>query len=127
MRRIVLALAASAIVNFVIVFGAELALGHLVHHDGPDRSAAAFMSAIPLWALICLVVAWAAAAFAACFAAVAIAPGHRWVAWAAAALPLFGAISNFIMLPHPLWMMIVGTATPFAAALTASRTRLRAA
>ena len=124
--RIVVALVAAVVLNFVIVFVAEMVLGHLVHHHGTDRSPAAFMAAIPFWALVFLLVAWAAAALAACFAAVAIVPGHRWVAWAAAAMPLFGALSNFVMLPHPWWMMVVGTASPFAAALTASRRRMRA-
>jgi len=61
----------------------------------------------------------------ACGVAVLVAPGVRWIAWAAASWPLLDIICNFIDLPHPVWMDIIGARSPHAAALRAQRFAFR--
>ena len=79
------------------------------------------MASIPTVVLWMLLAAWASAAFLACLTAALLAPHVRWIAWAAAMLPLLGAMSNFVTLPHPLWMEAVGITSPIVSAALVQR------
>ena len=53
--------------------------------------------------------------------------GRRWASWPVAGAVLIGAILQFAMAGHPLWMIAAGVAGPIAAALIARAAAQRVA
>lgn len=118
MLRSIIAVVVGILVAVVAVFSVEMA-GHSLFPT-PDLGAAdcsnpetyrdrqaavACTAATPLYAKIAVVVGWFLGALAGGAAALAI--GRKWapLAWVVAATILLLSVSNFVMFPHPVWMM----------------------
>jgi hypothetical protein len=69
------------------------------------ETARAAIAAVPLVALILLVLGWALAGGIGAFVAVRLAPEHRMmVGLVVASLLLLATVANLAMVPHPVWM-----------------------
>ncbi len=77
---------------------------------GYDMSGGSALS-LPVENLIWPVIGWFLGALAGAWSAVRIS-GERWTGWVIAALVVAATIFNFVLITHPLWMMIAGAAAP---------------
>jgi len=69
------------------------------------------VAAMPIGALVLVVVAWGTGAAVAGFVASVLAGSWRLAVGAlAGGVTLLGAAANLAMVPHPLWVMVVGPA-----------------
>lgn len=111
--RYLLALVAGVLVAGFVVAGIE-ALGHTMYPppkglDTTDmEQLRAAVEAMPVGALLFVMLAWIAGAYVGGVVAARLAPGHRGLmAGVIGALILAGAVANLVMIPHPLWFAIV--------------------
>jgi hypothetical protein len=108
--RWVLAVLAAAAVAIVIVSLSDLLVGRIYPLPaGTDvrdaHSMAAAIAAMPVTALLLLLVGWVLAAFAGAFVAVRLVAGRPfWIGLIVTALFLLATIANLAALPHPVWM-----------------------
>lgn len=114
MWRRILGLLAGIVVTAVLV-GVVESLGHLVYPppEGLDltnpESLKAYMSAVPIGAMLSVLVAWAVGTMAGAGLAGVIARDKECLLGTIlGALFLIGAIVNMAMIPHPLWFWIAG-------------------
>jgi hypothetical protein len=79
---------------------------------------AAYMANLSVGELLSLLIIWSLAMFIGVFTACKIAPHPaRWPAWIVALLFAAATIANFVLLPHPLWLMLASAiALPAAGA-----------
>lgn len=77
-------------------------------------------SALPVANLAFPVIGWFAATLAGGWLAIQIS-SREWTSWIVAASVLVGAIADFLLGRHPLWMMILGVIAPVAAAWLAPK------
>ncbi len=76
-------------------------------HD-PESFAAA-MKTLPIGALVSVTVAWGLATFAGAWVAARVAPGGPLAfGLGIGVLGLSAAVATMMMIPHPLWMWVVG-------------------
>ncbi|WBH15194.1 hypothetical protein [Sphingomonas radiodurans] len=82
--------------------------------------ASRFVDLMSMPAKISVVAAWFLGAAVGAFAALNIA---RWsvAGWFVAATVVTGAISSFMMIPHPMWMQVAGILLPIAGVLMVAR------
>lgn len=126
--RLALAILAAAFANVLIVFGFETVIhGLFPPPPGTDLSNPAAMATLvetmALPAKLLVLVSWALGALAAALVALVVSRGVRWTAWAAMVLPLSGVAYSLAVIPHPLWMAVIGMAAPPLAALLALQLR----
>ncbi|GAB2652789.1 hypothetical protein [Arenimonas aestuarii] len=112
--RYVLAFLAGAIVAGFVVAGLE-ALGHAVYpppvgiDPGDIEQIKAAVAAMPVGALLFVLFAWVAGAYAGGLVAARLAPGRRGLlAAVVGALVLAAVVANLAMIPHPLWFAALG-------------------
>lgn len=112
--RYLLALLAGAIVAGFVVAGFE-ALGHSVYpppqglDPGDIEQIKAAVAAMPVGALLFVLFAWVAGAYAGGLVAARLAPGRRGILAAfVGALVLAAVVANLAMIPHPLWFAALG-------------------
>jgi hypothetical protein len=111
--RTTLALLAGVVVTFFTIAAVEQ-LGHLLYRapeglDWQDSSAAsAYLKQLPVGALLLVLSGWLLGIFTGMAAATVLAGRCRGrFALSIGGLVLLGAASNFYMLPHPLWLMVL--------------------
>ncbi|KFL35692.1 hypothetical protein [Arenimonas donghaensis] len=112
--RYLIALFAGALVAGFVVAGIE-SLGHAVYpppaglDPGDMEQLKALVATLPVGALLFVVFAWAAGAYAGGLVAARIAPAHRaLLAGVIGALVLAAVVANLLMIPHPPWVAVVG-------------------
>lgn len=78
--------------------------------DPSDAEAfARFVEQLPIGALVAVVVAWICGAFVGSILAAALASRVRLaVGLLAGAMTLLGTVANLAMIPHPIWMIVLG-------------------
>ncbi len=92
---------------------------HRLHLENMNDPAALneFIKAIPLSALIVVVVVSAVATFAGAWVATSLAPGRNMAfGFAIGVVVLVGTIGNLLSFPHPAWMWVVGIGEALPAA-----------
>jgi hypothetical protein len=96
-------------------------LGHSVVPPpaGYDMNAGSALK-LPAANLMFPVLGWFLGTLAGAVAALRISRAS-WTGWAVAALVLLGAIVNFAMITHPLWVMAAGIVAPLLAGWLAQR------
>lgn len=125
--RIVIAVICGALVAFALVAGIEN-IGHRVLPAAAiDVSQATSMKDLPLGALLFVLAAWIIATFIG--AALGSFIARRRVVLVAAVigiLVLAATVANFVLIPHPFWMVLAGVAGIVLAALAAGKVMSRA-
>ena len=119
-KRILGALAGIIICGLVI-FAIEW-LGSRFFPGATEAAAAGDLSRVPLGALITVLVGWFVGPLVGGYVAVRIAD-RGWVAWIVAGFVVLGVVLNTTMIPHPLWMVVLGLLLPLLAGWIASRGR----
>lgn len=111
--RTALALLAGLVVTFFTISAVEQ-LGHLLYRapvglDWQDSSAvSAYLKQLPAGALLLVLSGWLLGIFTGLTAASVIAGRCRGrFALSIGSLVFLGAISNFYLLPHPKWLMVL--------------------
>lgn len=115
MGRSILAVLAGIILGAVMVYVVQLA-GHQIFPppEGMDpsnpESIKQYMSQIPTLALVWILLSYALGSLAGGGVAAAIAPkAHLTHALIVGGVQTCFGIANYLMITHPLWMMVVGT------------------
>ncbi len=111
--RTTLALLAGVVVTFFTISAVEQ-LGHILYRapaglDWQDSSAvSAYLKQLPAGALLLVLAGWLLGIFTGLTAATMLAGRCRGrFALATGSLVFLGAVSNFYLLPHPLWLMVL--------------------
>ncbi|WP_430455520.1 hypothetical protein [Rheinheimera sp.] len=111
--RTTLALLAGVVVTFFTISAVEQ-LGHILYRapaglDWQDSSAvSAYLKQLPAGALLLVLAGWLLGIFTGLTAATMLAGRCRGrFALAIGSLVFLGAVSNFYLLPHPLWLMVL--------------------
>ena len=87
----------------------------------PDQLAA-YVARAPLAAMALVVASWVLGAFAGGWVAAKVARDHPlFAALVIGLLVLAGVIANNTMIPHPVWMTVLGVALPLPAAWRGAR------
>ena len=124
MLRKVLAVIAALVVNMVVVTGVEY-LGHVLFPftvNMADRaSAAAAIAAAPFGAKAMVLLAWLLAALAASITCWLVSGKAREFAAVGVVWTLLGVLATIAMVPHPLWMVVIGMFGPIIIGLTVPR------
>lgn len=115
--RTTLALLAGLVVTFFTISAVEQ-LGHLLYRapaglDWQDSSAVtAYLKQLPVGALLLVLLGWLSGVFTGMTAATLIAGRCRGrFALTIGTVVLLGAVSNFYLLPHPWWLMVLSVIT----------------
>jgi hypothetical protein len=108
--RRVLAVLGGCVAAVMVVVLSDLTVGSLYPLPSSEalstpEAARAAIAAVPLSALVLLVIGWALAAGVGAFAAVRLGPDRRMpLGLVVAALLVLATVANLAMLPHPAWM-----------------------
>lgn len=123
MGRTILAVILGIVVAGLIVAGLE-AIGHSLNPPPPGTDLSnpealkALMASLPVTALVIVVLAWALGSIGGGFTAAKISRQHKFgAALAVGIVMVLLVVSNFFLIPHPLWMMAVGVLAPIPLAL----------
>jgi hypothetical protein len=123
--RTILGVVAGIIAGGLIVFVTE-AVGHSLYPPHGDINLAdpedveRLMASLPAGAFAFVLAGWFLGGFAGAFVA-------RWIAradaaaWAVAVLFILFTTMNFVMIPHPMWMIAAGIFIPLVSAWLAIR------
>ncbi len=133
MLRTVVSVIAGIVAAFAIVFASDALFHALVPSAPPpadtsDREAMrAYVAGQPAGVLIALLAAWALAAFAGSALAARLARRGEKPGWVVTGLFLLATAANFMMVPHPMWMVVLGVVLILAAGWAGSRAGARTA
>lgn len=125
--RMILGIVAGVVVGGLVVFLVESA-GHAMFPPpvGTDLSNPEAMktliASLPAGAIVMLLLGWFLGALAGAVTAKVIAK-REMAAWIVGVIFVALTASNFIYIPHPVWMMAAGVALPLLAAWIATRMR----
>lgn len=124
--REALGLIVGVAVAFAIVFLGEQAIHSLLAMPTPpafgDKAGwTRYMASVPTGTAAALVLNWFVAAFLGGTVGRIIGRRH-WIAWTVAIVVLAATVLNFVLFPHPLWMILAGLLAPLLAAWLATRT-----
>lgn len=87
----------------------------------PDAEAMkTFMASVPLGMKIGLAAVYAVATFFGAVVATSVAKG-RWAGWVVTTVFLMATVANFVMLPHPVWLVALCLIAIAAAGWLATR------
>jgi hypothetical protein len=132
MLRTVLSVIAGIVVAFAVVLASD-ALFHALAPSAPppadtsNREAMrAYVASQPVGVLIAVLAGWALAAFAGSALAAHLARRGERPGWIVTALFLLATAANFLMVPHPMWMVVAGVVLILAAGWAGSRAGARA-
>jgi hypothetical protein len=118
--KLVLAVVAGLIAGGVIVFATEY-IGHSLFPPPADLDLSnpddvkRLIDSLPFGAFAMVMLGWFLGSFAGAFVAHAIAKKPA-AAWAVAAIFILFTAMNFVMIPHPMWMIAAGLLIPLASA-----------
>lgn len=108
MVRKILGVVLGVIVAGIAVAAGEFALSAIwpmPQHGQPDAEAMkTFMAGVPLGMKLGLAAVYAAATFFGGIVAASVAKG-RWAGWVVTTIMLMLTTANFVMLPHPIWLV----------------------
>jgi hypothetical protein len=127
MLRTILSVIAGILVAFAVTFASDALFHALVPSAPPpadtgDREAMrAYVAGQPTGVLIALPAGWSLAAFAGSALAARLARRGAMPGWIVTGLFLLGTAANFLMVPHPTWMVVLGVALILAAGWAGSR------
>ena len=113
------------IVGGAVVFAVET-IGHSMYPppDGIDLSdpqaVKSLIASLPVAALVMVLVGWLVGSFAGAWVARRVGQSDL-AAWIVAAAFIAFTAVNFVMIPHPLWMMAIGVLIPLATAWLVTR------
>ena len=123
MLKIILGIVAGIVVAFAAVMAGELAIHALTGGSAVDMNdpaaVEAMMAATPIGSKIGIVATYFVAVLLGGLAAVRVS-GRNWTAWVITAVILAATIANYVMLPHPLWMVVCSILLIAAAGVLAS-------
>ena len=124
MVKLILGIAAGLVVAVAAVMGGEFLL-HIIHGvPTPDMNDPAAMQAMmastPITMKLALLAFYFLAVLLGGLAAVRVS-GRPWTAWVIAAVLLAATIANYVMLPHPVWMVAASVVLIALAGWLASR------
>jgi hypothetical protein len=129
--RVVIAVICGALIAFALVAGIE-AVGARVFPAPAGIDAAqpaqwqTSIPKLPLGALLIVLAAWIVSTFVGAVAASLIARRRvRLVSAIVGILVLASTVANFVLIPHPLWMVFCGVAGIIIAALLAGKLMAR--
>jgi len=123
--RSILAVLAAVLANVLIVSLSEMGLTAIFPPaPGLDLNdpaqLKAFALSMPVGALLALVAGWSAGAFGSALAGYLV--GRRtWTAWIGPMFNLLGVVMSITMIPHPLWVAVIGLIMPFVAGWSVPR------
>jgi hypothetical protein len=126
MGRTILGILAGVVVAWLAISLCEFASLYL-HRPAPGvdlrdpQALAAHIASAPPQAMLLVVAGWMVAAFGAGWLAARIARHRTAAALVIGVLVVLGVIGNNLLIPHPLWMTIVGIAMPLPLAWLAAR------
>lgn len=127
MGRSVLAVFVGIVVAVLAVFIVE-SVGHVVFPPPPGvdvsdpEALRELMERIPAGALAFVLLAWVLGSFLGGFTAAKIAVQHRLACALIVGVVMLGAGGmTMMMIPHPLWMMVLGVLLPVPAAWVGAR------
>jgi len=121
----------AVILGFVTFFVVVMIGGHVSHLIFPlpagfDHHDPEAVKALPLGALVALLVVWALAAFAGAWVAARLAPGGKLAFGLSIGLiGLLAAVAIMLMIPHPVWMWVVAVVEFLFAAYLGARLATR--
>lgn len=128
MLRLILSIIGGLVAAFALVFLSD-ALFHALTpsaaatpQDASDREAMrAYVAAQPAGVLAALIVGWTVAAFAGSWIAARFGGRGAWPGWLVGGLFLVATASNFVMIPHPAWMVLCAVVLIIAAVWLGAR------
>ena len=127
MGRTLLGIVAGLVVAWLSISVCEFA-SLFLHRPEPGmdlrdpQALAAYIAAAPLPSMLLVVLGWSIAAFGGGWVAARIASHKTVAALVIGALVVLSVIANNLMIPHPLWMTVVGVVLPIPLAWLAART-----
>ncbi len=107
--RLIIGCVAGALFGVAVVFVGEQ-ISHQLWPPPGDLQAAdpdairIYLETAPVSALLSLILVWAIAAAVGAFVAARIAR-RAWAGWIVSGVLLAATLSNFILIPHPWWML----------------------
>ena len=115
MLRLILAILSGVVLAFGVVFATDAVVkalsGGLAMPDPNDAAAMrAYMDGLPAAALAAFAIGCGAAAGLGAAMAARFGGRGAWPGWVVAALVLAATIANFVMIPHPTWLVITASA-----------------
>lgn len=122
MLRGIGAIIGGLLLAFLIVFATDAIFRQLspatsMPSDPSDSAAmAAYVATLPRGILIGIVAGWTVAVLAGSYVAARYALRGRWPGWVVGILFLLATGSNFLMIPHPDWMVTLAFAAIIIAA-----------
>lgn len=126
MGRTILGVLVGLVVAWLVMSLCEF--GSLALHRPPPgldlrnpEALALHIASAPLSAMLLVLAGWVLGAFLGGWVAARIARHRRVAALVIGALVVLGVVANNLMIPHPLWMTIVGIALPIPTAWFAAR------
>ncbi len=123
--RTILGVVAGIVAGGLVVFVTET-VGHSLYPPPPDINLAdpedvkRLMASLPAGAFAFVLAGWFLGSLAGALVALRIAKGAA-AAWAVALLFILFTCMNFVMIPHPAWMIAAGIAIPLLSAWLALR------
>ncbi|MEO1039185.1 MAG: hypothetical protein AAFX09_06535 [Pseudomonadota bacterium] len=112
MARVFAGIASGFVVSILLIMAIQQ-LGHLIYPppEGVDMrdpdALTAMMKSLPLGSKLFVIGAWFTGVLAGGYVAGRIAR-RVWAAWTIAGVTIIFAILNFMMIPHPIWMIAGG-------------------
>ena len=133
MGRTILGILAGMVTAWLLIMVCQFASGRLyppppgMDLTQPDQLAA-FIAQAPVAAMVLVVVSWVLGAFIGGWVAAKVAREHPlFAALMIGVLVLAGVVANNTMIPHPLWMTVLGVLLPLPAAWLGARMARRPA
>lgn len=131
MLRLVLSIVAGLAVAFAIVFAGDALFHSLSTGQAPaptDKAAMqAYVAGQPVGALVVVLAGWALAALAGAALASRLGRRGQWPGGVVTGLFLLATASNFVMVTHPLWMVVAAMLSIAAAGWLGARVGARSA
>lgn len=137
MVRLLLSIVGGLLAAFLLVFASDALFHSLAasasalprNSNGPEAMAA-YVASQPTGVLAGLALGWGIAALVGSAIAARFGSRGEWPGWIVGALFLLATASNFLMIPHPAWMITLAVvaitvATLVGARLGARRSRAR--
>lgn len=127
LMKTILAVVAGVIAGGAIVFATE-AVGHSLFPPPLDINLAnpedvkRLMASLPAGAFAMVLLGWSLGCFVGALVAYSLSR-KRAAAWAVAAIFMLFTAMNFMMIPHPAWMIAAGLLIPLLSAWLALRLR----
>lgn len=131
MLKTILAIVGGLVLAFAIVFATD-ALFHSLFSATVARPDPADADAMrnyamrqPVGALAAILAGWTLAVFAGASVAARLGGRGEWPGWVVTGLFLLATAGNFLMIPHPTWMVVTGIALIVAGGWLGARTFAR--